>query len=600
MYREPENVTFAYIDAFVDELARNGVRNVVVSPGSRSTPLAYAFARHEAIKVWMNLDERSAAFFGLGMAKASRTPVALVCTSGTAAANYFPAIVEAHISRVPLLVLTADRPPELRDNGAPQAINQINLYGSYAKWFQDLALPEATNEALRYIRTVAGRAFGTAAAKPYGPVHLNFPFREPLTPTLIPGQFMLPVENRDPIAWHGRPNGQPYVSLAQSDRSLSIEALQKLAEGLNPKGVIICGTLDEPGFAEEVTALAEVLKYPILADPLSGLRTGSHDKKLIIDNYDAFLRDEAVCHLLKPEFIIRFGAMPTAKPLLLWLKRYPNCRQVVVDGGDGWQEPTELASEIIYAAPRQLCQDLTKAIVNGSSQLSDWAELWQSLSQTTAQVVTTKLAELDEPFEGKVFAELGALLPDGATLFVGNSMPVRDLDTFFSSNERNIRILCNRGANGIDGVVSSALGAGAASEGPLVLVIGDLSFYHDMNGLLAAKMHQLNATIILLNNDGGGIFSFLPQTAFPDNFEQLFGTPHGLDFRPTAELYGAKYSKVENWPDFRHNFSQSINSEGLKIIEVPTQRERNVTLHRLFWPAIAEAIKAELREEVLA
>jgi len=600
MYREPENITFAYIDAFVDELARSGVRNVVVSPGSRSTPLAYAFARNEAIKVWMNLDERSAAFFGLGMAKASRSPVALVCTSGTAAANYFPAVVEAHISRVPLIVLTADRPPELRDNGAPQAINQINLYGNYAKWFQDVALPEATNEALRYIRTIAGRAFGTAIAKPSGPVHLNFPFREPLTPTAIPGQAMPSQENRDPVAWRGRPNNQPYVSLSQSGRRLSKERLQKLAEGLNLKGVIICGVLDEPGFAEEVTELACKLNYPILADPLSGLRTGSHNKSLVIDNYDAFLRDETACQLLKPELIIRFGAMPTAKPLLLWLKRYPDCRQIVVDGGDGWQEPTELASEIIYADPRRLCQDLAAIIGSGTSQLSDWAELWQNLSQITARVISAKMAEIDEPFEGKVFAELGELLPDGASLFVGNSMPVRDLDTFFPNNERGIHILCNRGANGIDGVVSSALGAGAVSKGPLVLVIGDVSFYHDMNGLLAAKMHQLNATIILLNNDGGGIFSFLPQSGFPDNFEQLFGTPHGLDFRPTAELYGASYSRIENWPDFRQNVSQSLNRAGLKIIEMPTQRDRNVTLHRLFWPAIAEAIKVEGREGVLA
>jgi 2-succinyl-5-enolpyruvyl-6-hydroxy-3-cyclohexene-1-carboxylate synthase len=597
MYREPENPLFAFVDAFVDELARAGVRHAVICPGSRSTPLAYAFARNGSIKIWMQYDERSAGFFALGMAKAGREAVALLCTSGTAAANFFPAVVEAQISRVPLLVLTADRPHELRDNGAPQAIDQIKIFGSYVKWFAELMLPEATDDGLQYARTVAGRATGTALAKPAGPVHLNFPFREPLIPTPAA---MPPAQSRKPLAWLGREESRPYVSLSQGERRLDDSSLEKLAHLLSgvEQGVIIGGPMEEPELPSQLAKLAAALGWPVLADPLSGLRSGSHEKALVIDNYDAFLRDETVLESLKPEMVLRFGAMPTAKPVLLWLKRFPECRQLVVDGGDGWPEPMQLAEEIIHAAPTALCRDLLPYLRPASKTLkpeySGWLKKWLVARQITAGVIENQMARFEEPFEGKVFVELNTLLPDNAILFVGNSMPVRDLDTFFGNTSKNIRTMCNRGANGIDGVVSSALGAAAATGQPLALVIGDLSFYHDMNGLLAAKLHGLNATIILLNNDGGGIFSFLPQAAYPENFEQLFGTPHGLEFEPAARMYGADYRQVQNWTDFRREVSESFDRDGLKILEMRTNRAENVTQHRRFWPAIAEKLKTEL------
>ncbi|NWJ48094.1 MAG: 2-succinyl-5-enolpyruvyl-6-hydroxy-3-cyclohexene-1-carboxylic-acid synthase [Chloroflexi bacterium] len=595
MYREPENPTYAYVDAFVEELARAGMQHVVISPGSRSTPLAYSFARNGNIKVWMQYDERSGAFFALGMAKASRKPVALVCTSGTAAANYFPAITEAQLSRVPLLVLTADRPPELRNNGAPQAIDQLKIYGDYVKLFVEAALPEASEDMLRYARTIAGRAFGTALAKPSGAVHINFPFREPLIPAPIPGQPLPAVEKRNLEAWQGRAGAKTYVTLSQAPRRLAKPELGNLAQTLSSqqRGVIICGAIDEPELSEQLVKLAETLQFPILADPLSGLRTGSHDKNLIIDNYDAFLRDEAIVAGFAPSMVLRFGAMPTAKPVLLWLKRFSECPQIVVDSGDGWQEPTMLATEIIHADPTLLCRDLCMQLADSQSTTENsWLSGWLEASHLAHETVQAIMGELDEPFEGKIFTELRELLPEGAILFSSNSMPVRDMDTFFSSTDRNIRLMCNRGANGIDGVVSSALGAGAVTSAPLTLVIGDLSFYHDMNGLLAAKLHQLNATIILINNDGGGIFSFLPQASYPENFELLFGTPHGLDFRHVAALYGAEYTLSTNWHTFREAVSSSFAKPGLKIIEIPTTRAQNVIQHRRFWGPIAERIKA--------
>jgi 2-succinyl-5-enolpyruvyl-6-hydroxy-3-cyclohexene-1-carboxylate synthase len=593
-----ENPLYAYVTAFIDELARSGVQNVVVCPGSRSTPLAYGFAANSAIKLWMEYDERAAGFFALGMAKASRHPVALVCTSGTAAANFMPAVVEAYHSRIPLLVLTADRPHELRDNGAPQAIDQLRLYGSYAKWFVEMALPEATNEMLRYARTIACRAAGTAAASPAGPVHLNMPFREPLTPAPIPGQPLPPVTERDPVAWSGRPDGQPYAKLQQAPRRLAMDDITKLADQLEniERGIIICGPQDDPALAEPIAKLAAQLSYPILADPLSQLRSGPHSRQPIISNYDAFLRDGRFTGSdeFKPEVVLRFGAMPTAKPLLLFLKKYPDCRQIVIDGGDGWNEPTLLAEQVIHTNPLNFCHDLA-ACLEYWPRPGDWLPNWLEVARCTATALQTRLDQMaasNELFEGRVLAEM-TRLPDGATLFVGNSMPIRDLDSFFPGSDRALSVLCNRGANGIDGIISSALGAAAVSPGPLVLVLGDLSAYHDLNGLLAARLHQLNVTVIILNNDGGGIFSFLPQASYPDNFELLFGTPHGLDFASIVQGYGGNFRRTSSWPEFDTALEQALQTDGLKVIEVPTNRASNVTLHRQMWTAVYEALAPE-------
>lgn len=579
----------AAVGAFVDELVRAGVRHFCVCPGSRSTPLALAIARQPGARLWLHIDERSAGFFALGLAKAGRTPVALVCTSGTAAANFLPAVVEAWYARVPLVVLTADRPHELRDVGAPQTIDQVNLFGVHARWFVDMAEPDASPDMLRYVRTVAGRAVATAQRGPAGPVHINCPYREPL---LI-----------DPLlaaqAAAARPEAQSYVAVRSGLRALEPVELVRLADRLAraERGLIICGAQDDPALAEPLALLAAALGYPLLADPLAGLRCGPHDHTLLIDSYDAFLRDGRFAATCAPDLVLRFGAMPVSKPLLLYLQQHPTCHQIVVDGDAGWNEPTLLAGEFVHAHARQLCEALLAALPVArpgsplrSAPTSRWAATWQAAQQLTRAAIDGHMREVGELFEGKVFAELQALLPAGALLYAGNSMPIRDLDTFFGGTDRPIRLLGNRGANGIDGVVSSALGAAAAGAGPAVLVIGDLSFYHDSNGLLAARQHGLDATIILLNNDGGGIFSFLPQAADPEHFEALFGTPHGLDFAPLAQMYGAHYTRVDGWAQFRDAVQAGVAGSGLHIVEVPTERGRNVTLHREFWPRVADAV----------
>jgi len=594
------------VGAFVDELVRGGVRHFCVCPGSRSTPLALVIARRTDAKLWMHLDERSAGFFGLGLAKASREPVALVCTSGTAAANFLPAVIEAFYARVPLIVLTADRPHELRGVGAPQTIDQVNLFGSHVKWFVDLAEPNAAPEMLRYVRSVAGRALAAAQRGAAGPVHLNCPYREPLVPNAAQAA----------SAPERRPGGRAYVAATAGLRAPDASLAARLAAELSrvERGLIICGAQDDPALNRPLAQLAQALGFPILADPLSGLRCGDHDRRLVIDSYDAFLRDSAFVEQFVPELVLRFGAMPVSKPLLLYLQRHSSCRQIVVDGDAGWNEPTLLASDVVHVDGQLLCVALleqlrapsarteildsslqagpaqSSSVPSAPKKMSGWAETWRAAARRTRAAIAERIDAIDELFEGKVFAELSALLPEHAVLYVGNSMPIRDLDTFFAGRERAVGLFGNRGANGIDGVVSSALGASAAGVGPTVLVIGDLSFYHDSNGLLASKLHGLNATIILLNNDGGGIFSFLPQAAEPEHFETLFGTPHGLDFEPLARVYGARSDGVALAQCARQALRRGLDDGGLQIVEVPTERNRNVALHREFWPLVAAAV----------
>ncbi len=591
--------TYLFTGAVVDELARAGVRHVCICPGSRSTPLAISFARDKRFRVWTHLDERSAAFFALGMAKFLGFPTVVVCTSGTAAANFMPAVVEALHGRVPLLALTADRPPELRDRGAPQTIDQIRFYGAQVKWSVEMAVPAARDDVLRYARLTACHAVSRAMEQPAGPVHLNFPFREPLLPT-APSESA--HELLSDLALHGRPDGLPFTTYSRPALAPSEQSVRELAEELlnSPRGLIVCGPIDQPDLAEPLTALARRLGYPILADPLSGLRCGCHDGELVIDSYDALLRDARFTALPAPRVVLRFGAMPTAKPFLEYLQARPAIRQILVAPSNPL-DPSLLAARSILADPTQFCAALLPALdglIDSSTTaagLGDWARTWIAAAGVARAALATTVEEMAAPFEGRIFGELADLLPSGANLFVGNSMPVRDLDTFFPKRRAPARLMANRGANGIDGVVSTALGVAAVSPAPTVLVLGDISLYHDMNGLLAAGRHGISLVLIVVHNDGGGIFSFLPQAgagaANQDwSFEELFGTPHGLDFAHTAALYGAEYTRSESWEQFRDAVGHGFAQGGLHIVEVQTDRAANVTLHRRCWPAVGAAV----------
>ncbi|NHC41182.1 2-succinyl-5-enolpyruvyl-6-hydroxy-3-cyclohexene-1-carboxylic-acid synthase [Bacillus sp. MM2020_1] len=573
----------AYIAAVVAELIFSGVTDVVVSPGSRSTPMAMIMAEHPDLKVHIHVDERSAAFFALGIAKSLNKPVAILCTSGTAAANYFPAIVEARYARVPLIVLTADRPHELREVGAPQAIDQIHLYGKHVKWFSEMALPEKSEEIIRYARTVCARAVAIATSAPSGPVHLNFPFREPLIPKMDEELFQL----------NERPNG--YIKVQNGNLTLSDEHFQEIAERLNRtnKGVIICGNMGDPEFSKAVTQLAEQLNFPIIADPLSQLRSGQHSLENIIETYDTFLRVDDAKSFLKPDVILRFGAMPISKALTIFLKENGSAEQYVIDGGGGWRDPSALSTNMIFCNESLFCEKLLSYTVPNSS--SEFLTKWKKINGLTKENMTA-LRDITELSEGKLFYQLAEMVPEGATLFVGNSMPIRDLDSFFLNNNKEIKVMANRGANGIDGTVSTALGAALYSKS-FYLVLGDLTFFHDLNGLIAAKLYNIDINILLVNNNGGGIFSFLPQSEHSKNFELLFGTPLDLEFEHAVKMFKGEFTRIEDWAHLESEMMKATNQTGLKVYELRTNRDVNRDEHREFWSFVSREISNFVKGE---
>lgn len=562
-----------YLASFISGLVQAGVKDVVISPGSRSTPLALLIAEHNDLHVFIQIDERSAGFFALGLAKASNRPVALLCTSGTAAANYYPAVVEANISRVPLIVLTADRPHELRDVGAPQAIDQIHLYGNHVRWFSDLALPSEGQE--QYAFNTAVRAVKEATGSLKGPVHLNVPLREPLIPILEPYPFAERIKD---------------LEIAHGKSSLPSELTKTIADQVVQKeqGLIVCGEIFDPMFSETVQQFSIRTGYPILADPLSQLRSGKNMGATIIDSYDAILKNEQAIQRLKPELVIRFGSMPVSKPLTLFLKKWVGTPHIVIDDGNGWRDPQNLGTMMVDCNEADFCSSLLSYLPK-QQRKSNWLSTWNELNHLTTETITAFLHSIDHLDEGKVVFELAKMLPENSTIFAGNSMPIRDIDTFFHRTTKNIQLMANRGANGIDGVVSSAIGA-AVYRMPLYLVIGDLSFFHDLNGLLGAKLNHISINIIVINNDGGGIFSFLPQSKLDKHYELLFGTPIGLDFSHAITMYGGNYMKVQNWDMFHEAIARTIHQSGINVIEVPSNREQNLKSHQKMWELISQKI----------
>ena len=581
--------------AIVDELARGGVTAACVSPGSRSTPLTVAFAEHEDIHVFSHLDERSAAYFALGRARRTGEVTPLVCTSGTAAANYHPAVLEADQSRSPLLALTADRPPELRDSGANQTADQEKLYGDAVRWYNDLPEPEAEARKLRSVRTTVARALAEAEGADAGPVHLNCPFRKPLEPVEVPGDV---PDDLDTLAAEGRQDGASgapaapgvgassspaFVDRTQGTPELPDAEIRRLAEDLGvERGLIVAGPADPHEVdPEAIVALAHATGFPILADPLSGLRFGGHTRVApVLGGYDAYLDEAVTDDWPDPEAVLRIGASPTSKPLRKYLAR-TGAEQFVVDPAGKWREAEFTATDLVVADPSRLAEALSRVVAGPDS--ADWRSLWGDAETAHWDAVD----DYDGLFEGGVVADAVDAAPEPTTLFVSNSMPVRDLDRFARPSPDAVTALGNRGVSGIDGITSTALGAGSATTDHLTLVIGDLAYYHDMNGLLAVARCDVDATIVLLNNDGGGIFHKLPIESFEPPFTEQFKTPHGIDFEPTGDLYGLDYEQVDSRSGFVDAYVDAAASEGSTVIEVVTDAEDS------------HAVRDDLRERVV-
>ncbi len=454
--------TYLLLRAFCDELARCGVEHACTSPGSRCTPIVLSLVREPRIRCWSHIDERSAAFFALGTAKASGTPAAVTCTSGTAAANLAPAVIEAREARIPMIVLTADRPPELRDVGAGQTIDQLKLYGDAVNWFVEVGVHEATPDRLRWVRALACRACWTALDGRPGPVHLNFPLHEPLV-------LSDPLPEDD----GGRAGGEPWVR-----RAVAAPAPAAGGPTLPDRGVVIAGRSERgPGLGQAAARFAQRAGYPLLADPLSGARHGP----AAVARYDLLLRDVGFVRRMRPELVIRVGDLPTSKPLRAWLASLAGVRQIALDPEQAWQDPDSVLAEVHRADPAATLSAWTPE----TPPDRDWLVGWRAADDTAGEVIASTLGEeLSEPL---VAARLGEWLPADATLFVASSMPIRDIELFAPITEIAPRTLSNRGANGIDGTVSSAFGVAAASNGPVVLLIGDVALLHDIGGLLAAR-----------------------------------------------------------------------------------------------------------------
>jgi 2-succinyl-5-enolpyruvyl-6-hydroxy-3-cyclohexene-1-carboxylate synthase len=555
--------------AFCDELARCGMRDACTSPGSRSTPVVLALTREPRIRCWSHIDERSAGFFAVGAAKASGLPVALSCTSGTAAANLAPAVIEAFWARVPLVVLTADRPPELRDVGAGQTIDQLKLYGDAVKWFVELGVHDADAERLRWVRALACRVYWTALEGRPGPVHVNLPLREPLV-----------LEEPLPEDPSGRPDGRPWVRAAVGGRGGG-----SLGFSLPARGVVVAGRQErDRSLGGVVAEFAARSGYPLLADPLSGARHGP----AAVAHYDLLLRDERFCAGVRPELVIRVGDLPTSKPLRTWLGSLEAVDQLALDPEQTWQDPSASLCAVFAGDPAEALRTAEAA----TAPDPDWLGRWRAADDAAAAAIDSVLGEeLSEPLVARRLVER---LPRPATLFVASSMPIRDAEEFAGApaQEAGPRVLSNRGANGIDGTVSSAFGAAAASggEGPVVLLIGDVALAHDIGGLLAARRLGLALVIVLLNNDGGGIFHFLPVASQRDAFEEHIATPHGLDFAHAARLYGTGYTRAGSLPEFDAALSGAISEGATTIIEVRTDREQNLALHRGVAAAVLETL----------
>jgi 2-succinyl-5-enolpyruvyl-6-hydroxy-3-cyclohexene-1-carboxylate synthase len=578
------NANTALASAFAEELARGGLRRAVVSPGSRSTPLAVALWREPGIEVTVILDERSASFFALGAAQASGAPVALLCTSGSAAANYHPAVVEADESGVPLVVLSADRPPELRGIGAGQTIDQIKLYGSSVRWFCEVGTHAADDQGLLHYRATACRALATARGEVQpGPVHLNLPWREPLAPIEVADA----VVATDPLALEGRP-GRPLIAVTSIDLEPTPFELDEVAGHIGDAiaGVIVAGRQLDPELREPLAHLARASGFPILAEPTSQLRRGPHDRSRVVSTYDELLRDEQFARSVVPDLVLRFGEMPTSKPLRTWLAE-SGADQIVVDPSGGWNEPSRRAAAILRAGPTELAAGWARRLEGVSGEERPAPARWLEADAAARAALDAAIGEESEITEPALHRALGEAHAPGDLVYTASSMPIRDQETFLDSGDGDVLFLCNRGTNGIDGLVSSGIGAAEASGRPTTIITGELGLLHDIGGLAALREVSTPVRIVVIDNNGGGIFHFLPQQEAlgEDEFEALLGTPRGVDVAKAAALFDLRHRRLGALTEL-----PAALAAGTGLIEVRTDRRANVAAHRRLQAAVATAL----------
>ena len=562
----------AWCQALFSQLQALGVSHVAISPGSRSTPLTVAADRTSGLKTSIHLDERAGSFFALGLAKATNSPVALISTSGTAVANYLPAIIESFNSGVPLVVITADRPPELQNRGAPQTIDQTHIYGTHVRLFKQA--PVAGTDSITSAAKLAIELLEHACGKSPGPVHLNCPLREPLEPTLS-NSFFAPIQT---------------TAITNKPSRINKKILKKLTN--IEKGLIVAGPMNLE--QNDITMVAEMSRrtgWPILADPISGMRCGPHTRETPIIATGEFLLSSHWIDNNKPDVIVQIGAMPTSKSYRLWLEKNPIGRLVAVDNLGRHSDPTYSVTDRINAKPRELASALISTLSEKppTSWMCSWLEAEEIAAKTIARIVAE--APFDEP---GIVNGLNSTLPSGAQLIVANSMPIRDLDAFLPSRNLPMKITANRGANGIDGTISTATGFALGGHGPTVVFLGDLALLHDLSGLASISRLGVDLTVVVADNNGGGIFSFLPvSNANHIDYQRLFHTPHDLEISNIAPFVRAEMSQPNDPKTFARALEQSINKKGFHLIHVKVDALTNVEIHRKTSAAVKNSLSTK-------
>ncbi|MFC2135087.1 2-succinyl-5-enolpyruvyl-6-hydroxy-3-cyclohexene-1-carboxylic-acid synthase [Bacteroidota bacterium] len=589
------NRNFIWSQVIVRQLADLGVQYVCISPGSRSTPLTLAFDQNDKIKKYILPDERSSGFFALGLTKKSKTPAAIVTTSGTAVAELYPAVIEAYHQRLPLIICTADRPAYLRGTGANQTINQVNIFSNHIRSSVDIGVPELKQTSLKKLLKDISGSVGISTVLNRGPVHLNFQFEKPLEPFTFTDNISVSFKQKIESPKFYVKN----LSYKKSVNSIhsKVGKLIKKKSGIE-KGIIICGPgINDADFPASLVKLARILNYPIFSDGASGLRFGSFPKSNVIANYTAFISSAQFQKNYDPEIIIHFGGAPTSKQLLEFYNR-SNADKISISEYGEIRLPSKSIDTIITAEPNHFCEMMIKKISKSKNNPeSYWLEKIKQLDQISANIKSEIIERSEFPFEGRIVTELFSKLRNNCNVMISNSMPIRDVDFFIKSFNKKINLFVNRGASGIDGIISTALGIAAASEEPTALITGDLAFYHDMNGLLAAMKYSIPLTIILINNNGGGIFESLPIAKEKSEFEKYFITPHNLDFAHFVLGYEGHYINARHWEHFNEQFPKTYNRKRFAVIEIKTDARRSAEIRKSYFDKVISTIDALIEDE---
>ncbi|NEP85362.1 MAG: 2-succinyl-5-enolpyruvyl-6-hydroxy-3-cyclohexene-1-carboxylic-acid synthase [Okeania sp. SIO2C2] len=560
------NINTVWASILVETLQYLGLTTAIISPGSRSTPLTFAFASHPKIETIPILDERSASFFALGIARKNYRPVVIVCTSGTAAANFYPAIIEAKESRIPLLVLTADRPPELRNCHAGQTIDQVKLYGSYPNWQVELSLPSIELKILEYLRQTIIHGWRKTILPTPGPVHFNIPFRDPLPPILQPE--VIALEAQFPQNFFA--TVQPiFTTEFLPNIDLTLDLKNQLQSG---EGIIIAGLAQPKNpqkYCQAIAQISQVLKFPVLAEGLSPLRNYSRLNPYLISTYDLILRNQEIAQKLIPKIVLQIGELPTSKQLRTWLET-TNPHRLIIHQSDDNFDPLHGKTNNLRLSVEQLAQIFIPKFFPSNSD-GNYLNLWCNAEVKVREAIDKKMAAINQIFEPKIPWLISQILPQGTPIFIANSMPVRDVEFFWVPNNSQIKPFFNRGANGIDGTLSTALGI-AHRQQSSVLLTGDLALLHDTNGFLLRNKLVGHLTIILINNQGGGIFEMLPIAKFEPPFTEFFATPQDINFADLCNTYGVEHQKISSWQQLRQLLN-TLPSSGIRVLELQTNRQ---------------------------